>query len=45
VHLATHFSFRPGDETKSYLLTGDGKALRVADARTLSTIYLQGCRC
>jgi CHAT domain-containing protein/Tfp pilus assembly protein PilF len=42
VHLATHFSFRPGDETKSYLLTGDGKPLRVADARTLSTIYLRG---
>jgi CHAT domain-containing protein/Tfp pilus assembly protein PilF len=42
VHLATHFAFRPGDETQSYLLTGDGKPFRVADARTLSEASLQG---
>jgi CHAT domain-containing protein len=41
VHLATHFAFRPGDETKSYLLTGDGKPFRVADARTLGTLSFQ----
>ena len=42
VHLATHFSFHPGDEKNSYFITGDGKPFRVADARTLSTLSFQG---
>jgi CHAT domain-containing protein/tetratricopeptide (TPR) repeat protein len=42
VHLATHFSFHPGDENNSYFITGDGKPFRVSDARTLSTLSFQG---
>jgi CHAT domain-containing protein len=42
VHLATHFAFSAGDETKSFLLTGDGPPLRISDARALSTLSLQG---
>jgi CHAT domain-containing protein len=42
VHLATHFSFVPGDESHSFLVTGDGKPFRVADAKSLSTLSLRG---
>jgi len=42
VHLATHFSFNAGDEASSYMITGDGKPFRVADARSLTTTSLQG---
>ena len=32
VHLASHFVFKPGDEQKSFLLTGDGE-LTLAEIR------------
>jgi CHAT domain-containing protein len=34
VHLATHFVFRPGRESDSYLLLGDGGKLNLAELRT-----------
>ncbi len=33
VHVATHFQFRPGNETDSFLLLGDGRRLTVADLK------------
>ncbi len=41
VHLATHFSFGVGDETKSFLLTGSGPLLSVGRARTLAALSLK----
>ena len=35
VHIASHFSFQPGNETLSYLLLGDGTKLSVADLKAL----------
>ena len=34
VHLATHFKFAPGTEADSFLLTGDGERLSLADLKT-----------
>lgn len=31
VHIASHFSFRPGDATDSFLLLGDGKRLNLTE--------------
>src|SRR5579884_373666 len=31
LHIASHFAFRPGDETRSVLLLGDGAPLSLAD--------------
>jgi len=42
VHLATHFAFNAGDETKSFLLTGAGPTLSIGQARTMTAISLQG---
>ena len=39
VHLASHFSFRPGDETHSFLLLGDGSRFSLADLKTADTIF------
>lgn len=33
VHIASHFSFRPGDEDRSFLLLGDGTAFEPAGRR------------
>lgn len=33
VHIASHFSFRPGNATQSFLLLGDGSHLTVEDIR------------
>ena len=30
IHIASHFQFQPGDETKSFLLLGDGQTLSIA---------------
>jgi CHAT domain-containing protein/1,2-phenylacetyl-CoA epoxidase PaaB subunit len=34
VHIASHFQFRPGDETASFLLLGDGSHLTLAQLKT-----------
>jgi CHAT domain-containing protein len=34
VHIASHFSFQPGNDTKSYLLLGDGGHLSLAELKT-----------
>jgi len=39
VHVASHFSFRPGDETHSFLLLGDGGQFSLADLKTADTIF------
>ncbi|MBS1872788.1 MAG: tetratricopeptide repeat protein [Acidobacteria bacterium] len=31
VHIATHFNFAPGDESRSFLLLGDGRRLTLAE--------------
>ncbi|MCW5945723.1 MAG: CHAT domain-containing protein [Fimbriimonadales bacterium] len=41
LHIASHFSFNPGDETRSFLVTGDGKAWTVAEVRSLPTGALE----
>ena len=38
VHLASHFQFNPGSESKSFLLTGKGDVLRVSDTRVLTPV-------
>ena len=39
VHVASHFQFRPGDETRSFLLLGDGGELTLADLKAADTIF------
>jgi CHAT domain-containing protein len=39
VHVASHFQFRPGDETRSFLLLGDGGQLTLADLKSADTIF------
>ncbi len=34
LHIATHFSLKPGDEAQSFLLLGDGKPLYLSQLRT-----------
>jgi CHAT domain-containing protein len=34
VHVASHFQFRPGNESDSFLLLGDGRRLSVADLKS-----------
>jgi CHAT domain-containing protein len=41
VHIATHFHFRPGDDSQSYLLTGSGAPLRVSDTQSLTSLSFQ----
>jgi CHAT domain-containing protein len=50
VHIATHFDFEPGDESKSFLLLGDGSHLTLADLdslpnplRGIDLLTLSGC--
>lgn len=33
VHIASHFSFRPGDESRSFLLVGDGTPFTLAEMK------------
>jgi CHAT domain-containing protein/tetratricopeptide (TPR) repeat protein len=42
VHIASHFSFRPGDMTKSFLLLGDGKALTLDKVKTSPQLKFNG---
>jgi CHAT domain-containing protein len=39
VHVATHFQFRPGNETDSFLVLGDGSHLTLADLRTSPNLF------
>jgi CHAT domain-containing protein len=41
VHLASHFSFRPGVESASFLLTGKGEVLRVSDTKVLTPVLFR----
>ena len=42
IHIASHFSFRPGNETKSFLLLGDGSALSLVKVRTSPQLKFKG---
>jgi CHAT domain-containing protein len=39
VHVASHFQFLPGDETRSFLLLGDGRQLTLAELKAADTIF------
>ena len=39
VHVASHFQFQPGDESRSFLLLGDGGHLTLADLKAADTIF------
>ena len=39
VHIASHFRFRPGDQSKSFLLLGDGGHLSLAELKTLPNLF------
>lgn len=39
VHIASHFSFRPGDEVKSFLLLGDGTPFTLAEMRAQKDMF------
>jgi CHAT domain-containing protein len=39
VHIATHFSFQPGNDTQSFLLLGDGSHLSLADLKTGAKVF------
>ncbi len=42
IHIASHFSFRPGNETKSFLLLGDGQPLSLVKVRTSPQLKFKG---
>ena len=39
VHVASHFQFKPGNETDSALLLGDGKFLSLAQIKTYQNVF------
>ncbi len=39
VHIASHFSFRAGDEARSFLLLGDGTAFTLADMKAETNLF------
>jgi CHAT domain-containing protein/Tfp pilus assembly protein PilF len=39
VHVATHFQFRPGNETDSFLLLGDGTRMTLAEVNSAPNIF------
>ena len=39
VHIASHFSFRPGDEARSFLLLGDGSVLTLAEMKAQKDLF------
>jgi CHAT domain-containing protein/Flp pilus assembly protein TadD len=39
VHIASHFSFRPGDETRSFLVLGDGTAFTLAEMKQQENLF------
>jgi len=41
VHIASHFSFRSGDESRSFLLLGDGTAFTLADMKKQTEMFAE----
>jgi CHAT domain-containing protein len=39
VHVASHFAFRPGNETDSFLLLGDGSRLTLAQIKSFPNVF------
>jgi CHAT domain-containing protein len=39
VHIASHFRFQPGNDTKSFLLLGDGAHLSLAELKTSANLF------
>ena len=39
VHISSHFSFRPGDEARSFLLLGDGTAMTLAEMKEHKDLF------
>jgi CHAT domain-containing protein len=39
VHISSHFKFSPGDETKNFLLMGDGSIMNLAELRHKGNIF------
>jgi CHAT domain-containing protein/Tfp pilus assembly protein PilF len=39
VHIASHFHFTPGDDTKSFLLLGDGKHLSLGEIKVQNNLF------
>ncbi|MGH9967542.1 MAG: CHAT domain-containing tetratricopeptide repeat protein, partial [Pyrinomonadaceae bacterium] len=39
VHISSHFSFRPGDESRSFLLLGDGSAMTLEDLKAQPDLF------
>jgi CHAT domain-containing protein/Tfp pilus assembly protein PilF len=39
IHIASHFSFRPGDDTQSFLLLGDGTALTLNEMKRQGQLF------
>jgi CHAT domain-containing protein len=39
VHIASHFRFQPGNDTKSFLLMGDGGHMSIAELKTSSNLF------
>ncbi len=39
VHIASHFRFEPGNDTKSFLLLGDGGHLTLAELKTSANLF------
>lgn len=39
VHIASHFSFRPGDDTRSFLLLGDGSVMTLAEMKSQRDLF------
>jgi CHAT domain-containing protein/Tfp pilus assembly protein PilF len=39
VHIASHFAFKPGDETDSSLLLGDGRLLTLAQIKSATNLF------
>ena len=39
VHIASHFSFRPGDEARSFLLLGDGTAFTLNEMKAETNLF------
>lgn len=39
VHISSHFSFRPGDEARSFLLLGDGSAMTLKEMKSQTKLF------
>jgi CHAT domain-containing protein/Tfp pilus assembly protein PilF len=39
VHIASHFKFSPGDETRNKLLLGDGSTLKLSEIRRMGKLF------